>query len=109
MIAPQSISERFMYLTIRLVYGVHTATGFIYKTLNNTHVIIVNRQFAEKTVNLDYSKTILTDMLSIKLYLTNGVNNVIINYVNWCLHPNCDLAFFDLDTLLNKHPQNYFC
>ena len=30
MIAPQSISERLMYLTVRLVSGVHTATGFIY-------------------------------------------------------------------------------
>lgn len=108
MIAPQSISERLMYLTVRLVSGPHTATGFIYKTPNHTHVIIANRHFAEKTDKLDYSKTTLTDTLSIKLHLINGANAVITDSVNWHLHPTCDLAFFNLDELIKKHPKNYF-
>lgn len=108
MITPQSISERLMYLTVRLVSGVHTATGFIYKTPNNTHVIIANRHFAEKTDKLDYSKTTLKDILSIELHLTTGTNASITDCVDWYLHPTCDLAFFNLDDLLNKYPNNYF-
>lgn len=108
MITPQSISEQLMYLTVRLVSGKHTATGFIYMTPNNTNVIIANRHFAEKTDGLDYSKTTLKDILSIELHLKTGSNVTITDCVDWYLHPTCDLAFFNLDDLLNKHSNNYF-
>lgn len=107
MIKPQSISEQLMYLTVRLVSGAHTATGFVYKTPGNTNVLIANRHFAEKTDNPNYSKKTVNDSISLELHLTNGTNVSISDYVDWYLHPTCDLAFFNLDELLNKHPNAY--
>ena len=108
MIKPQSISEWLMYLTVRLVSGSHAATGFVYKTPSDTNVLIANRHFAEKTDNPNYSKKTVNDSISLELHLKNGTNVSISDYVDWYLHPTCDLAFFNLDELLNKHPNVYF-
>ena len=108
MINPQSLSENLMYLTVRLVSGSHKATGFIYETPNKTHVIIANRHFAEKTDKPDYSKTTINDTISLELHLSDGTNTTVNDRVDWFLHPTCDLAFFNLDALLNKYPNTYF-
>ena len=108
MINTKCISEQLMYLTVRLVSGNNTATGFIYETPNKTNVIIGNRHFAEKTDKPDYSKTTIKDIISLELHLKNGTNALVRDYVDWYLHPSCDLAFFNLDDLLKKYPNSYY-
>lgn len=105
MINPSSIAEQMMYATIILKSGDHQATGFIYATPNNNLVVISNRHFAEKTSDIDFTKTQLSDSLESEFHLDDGTNLKVNGPVTWYLHPTEDLAFFNLGPWLNPISQ----
>jgi len=102
------MTEKMMYSTLRLESNGFTATGFIYKTSNGNFVVISNRHFAEKKDldKLDYSLTSINDCIEFNIHLNDGSNYLLKDVVTWHLHSSTDLAFFQLNPLLNKHSKN---
>ena len=117
MIIPQTPSEKLMYSTVRLSIGNTCGTGFFYKldTDKKTIIVVSNRHLAENVnslEDLDFSKSSITQKTEFLIHLDDGNNQSFYEDITWFLHPTQDLAFFDLSSVLNKHPlptnKNYY-